>query len=139
VGQHEVTLLVSDSLEDSELNSCVITVTEPYETTVKMQPRTMNLKSRRSKLTGRMEFPGQAMPELDREQPMLLLLGKTEIEAQEQTLVYSEEDNAWYLKGTFDFAAVIESLTKGIEHEITLVARVKTGQWIYGINAVKAK
>ena len=139
VGEHVIDLVVSDGIADSEPNACVVTVIEPFETTARVMPGVINLKANRPKLNGRIEFTGTEMPVLDPNQPMLLLVGDAQIESQDQKLVYSEEDNAWYLRGTFDSAAVYENLTGFDEAEIILVSRFDSGQWLYGMDIVRIK
>ena len=139
VGEHVIDLIVNDGFEDSEPNSCVVTVIEPFETTAKMMPGIINLKSKRPSLRGRIEFAGETMPVLDPNEPMLLLIGDVMIEALEQKLVYSEENTMWYLTGSFESAVVTENLIGGTETEITLVSRFETGQWVYGRDVVRVK
>ncbi len=150
VGEHVIDLIVNDGIEDSEPDSCVVTVIEPVETTGRMLPGVINLKVNRDQINGRIEFAGEEMPVLDPNEPMLLLVSDAEIQAAEQKLVYCEEEIAWYLMGSFDSAAVIENLPLNTtakqsltvppaEAEITLVARFEAGQWVYGTDMVKVK
>jgi len=150
VGKHVIDLIVNDGIEDSEPDSCTITVIEPVEMTGRMLPGVINLKVNRDQINGRIEFAGKEMPVLDPNEPMLLLVGDAEIQAAEQKLVYCEEEIAWYLMGSFDSAAVIENLPLNTtakrsltvppaEAEITLVARFEAGQWVYGTDMVKVK
>ena len=139
VGEHVIDLIVSDRIADSEPDACTVTVIEPFETTARMLPGVINLKANRPELNGRIEFAGAEMPVLDPNQPMLLLVGDAQIESQDQKLLYSEEDNAWYLRGTFDSAPVLENLTGFEETEIILISRFDSGQWIYGTDIVKVK
>jgi len=139
IGRHVIDLIVSDGIEDSESNSCVITVIQPFETPARMLPATINVKSRRPYLIGRIEFPGEEMPVLAPDQLMLLLTDSSEVQAERQMLVYSEDPAAWYLMGFFDREMVTGNLIVGREAEITLVSRFDSGQWIYGINTVMVK
>lgn len=139
VGEHVVRLIVNDDIEDSEPNSCVVTVVEAMETTVRMLPRTINLTSKRQRVIGRIELAGEQEPALDPDQPMLMLVGQTQIEAKRQMLVYSEDDVMWYLVGFFDRAEVEGNLTASSEAEIMFVHRFESGQWVHGADAVRVQ
>jgi hypothetical protein len=139
VGEHVIDLVVNDGIEDSEPDSCVVTVVEPFETVARMLPGMINLKSQRPRLIGRIEFAGEQAPVLDPNEAMLLLVGVSEVEAGRQMLVYADEETAWYLVGFFDSAAVTENLTGGTQAEMTLVSRFESGQWVYGRDVVTVK
>lgn len=139
VGEHVISLIVNDGIEDSEPDSCVVTVIAAEETTGRVLPRSINLKSRRGRIIGQLEFAGAERPELDAGQKMLLLTELSQIEAVQQDLVYSDAASVWYLVAIFDAADVLDNLPVGDEVQITLVSRLESGPWVYGVDTVKVK
>jgi hypothetical protein len=139
VGEHTFHLVVSDGIDDSEPDTCTVTVVAARGTSAKMLPSAINTKSKRPRVLGRIEFAGPQQPKLDSDQAMLLLIDQVEVRALQQKLVYSEEDTAWYLFGMFDSAAVMSNLPAADQVEVTLVSCLNSGQWVYGMDAVKIK
>ena len=139
VGEHVIELIVNDGIEDSEPNGCVVTVIEAMETTAKMMPQMLNRKNNQPQVMGRIEFAGEDMPELDPNQPMLLVTGQVGIEDVRKRLVYSEEETAWYLVGFFDRAALIEAITEDGDMEMVFATKLISGQWVYGSDVVTVK
>lgn len=151
IGEHVIELIVNDGIDDSEPNSCVVTVIEAMETTAKIMPQMLNRKSTQPCVMGRIEFIGEDMPELDPNQPMLLVAGQVSIESQRQMLVYSDEETAWYLAGFFDRALLMEAIDNNplpasgysplAEGELTMMLATKliNGQWVYGRDIVTVK
>ncbi len=137
VGEHTITLIVNDGIEDSKPNSCIVTVIEAIEIPAKMLPQTINIDNNRGQISGRLVFEGQQEPEFVPNQPMLLVIGQSEIEAKSQTLIYSVQDAAWYLTGFFDTADVTGILPVDDKAQITLVSRLNGGRWIYGSDMIK--
>ena len=139
VGEHVIDLIVNDGIEDSEPNSCVVTVIEAMEIDAKMTPQSLNRNGKRPHVIGRLEFAGESMPVLDPNEPMVLLAGQVQIEDQRQMLTYSKKDSAWYLAGFFDNVALIEAITEDGVVEVTLAAKLLSGQWVYGRDVVTVK
>ncbi|MHC4386928.1 MAG: hypothetical protein ACYSUG_08070, partial [Planctomycetota bacterium] len=101
VGEHVIDLVVNDGVEDSEPDSCAVTVFETIEVEAELTPGVLNRDSGRPHVIGRLAFAGEAMPVLDPNEPMVLLAGQGQIEDQRQILDYSKKEDAWYLKGFF--------------------------------------
>ena len=139
VGEHLITLIVNDEIEDSAPDVCVVRVVEALETEARVLPRTLNIKRHRQHVIGYLKFDGRRRPELASDQPMLLLAGDANIEAMYQRLMYSRRERSWYLVGIFDSDAVIDSLPSGDEVTVTLICRFDWGQWVYGTDMVKVK
>jgi hypothetical protein len=153
VGEHVIDLVVNDGIEDSEPDSCVVMVIEAIETEAKLTPQVLNRDSGRPAVIGRIEFVGEAMPVLDPNEPMVLLAGQGQIEDQRRMLDYSKKEDAWYLMGFFDNAALMEAIDNiqnplppsgysplaGGELQVTIVAKLLTGQWVYGRDSVTVK
>ena len=139
MGEYEVTLIVNDGIDDSEADSCVVMVIGTIETEAKLTPQVLNRDSGRPAVMGRIEFSGEAMPVLDPNEPMVLLAGQGQIEDQRQMLDYSKKEEAWYLAGFFDNAAVMEAITEDGDVEVTIAAKLLTGQWVYGRDTVRVK
>jgi hypothetical protein len=139
VGEHVIDLIVNDGIEDSEPDSCVVTVIEAIETAALLTPQVLNRDSGRPHVIGRLAFAGEAMPVLDPNEPMVLLAGQGQIEDQRQILDYSKKEDAWYLKGFFDNAALMAAITEDGDVEVTIAAKLLTGQWMYGRDVVTVK
>jgi hypothetical protein len=139
VGEYVIDLIVNDGVEDSELDSCVITVIEAIEVTAELTPQVLNRDSGRPHVIGRLAFAGEVMPVLDPNEPMVLLAGQGQIEDQRQILDYSKKEDAWYLKGFFDNAALMAAITEDGDVEVTIAAKLITGQWVYGRDVVTVK
>ncbi|MHC5198558.1 MAG: hypothetical protein ACYSO1_00330, partial [Planctomycetota bacterium] len=139
VGEHVIDLIVNDGIEDSEPNSCVVTVIEAIEVEAKLTPGVLNRDSGRPHVIGRLAFAGEVMPVLDPNEPMLLMVGETLIEDQRQKLDYSKKEDVWYLMGFFDNLAVMEAIDEDGLVEVTIAAKLISGQWVYGADVVKVK
>ena len=139
IGEHVIDLVVNDGIEDSEPDSCVVTVIEAIETEAKLTPQVLNRDSGRPAVVGRIEFAGEVMPMLNPNEPMVLLAGQGQIEDQRQILDYSKKEDAWYLAGFFDNAALMEAITEDGVVEVTVAAKLLTGQWVYGRDSVTVK
>jgi hypothetical protein len=139
VGEHVIDLIVNDGIEDSEPDSCVVTVIEAIETAALLTPQVLNRDSGRPHVIGRLAFAGEAMPVLDPNEPMVLLAGHGQIEDQRQMLDYSKKEDVWYLMGFFDNLAVMEAIDEDGLVEVTIAAKLISGQWVYGADVVKVK
>ena len=139
VGEHVIDLIVNDGIEDSEADSCVVTVIGAIETVAELTPQVLNRDSGRPHVIGRIEFAGEEMPALDPNEPMLLLIGQAQIGDERQMLDYSKKEDAWYLAGFFDNAALMEAIAEDGDVEVTLVAKLLSGQWVFGTDVVTVK
>ncbi|MHC5173843.1 MAG: GLUG motif-containing protein [Planctomycetota bacterium] len=139
VGVHVIDLIVNDGTEDSQPDSCVVTVLEAIEVEAELTPGVLNRDSGRPHVIGRIEFAGEAMPVLDPNEPMVLLAGEAQLEDQRQILDYSKKEDTWYLAGFFDNAAVMEAIIEDGDIPITLAARLLSGQWMFGTDIVTVK
>jgi hypothetical protein len=134
-----IDLVVNDGIEDSEADFCVVTVVGAIETAAELTPQVLNRDSGRPHVIGRLAFAGEAIPVLDPNEPMLLMAGETLIEDQRQILDYSKKEDAWYLAGFFDNAALMAAITEDGDVEVTIAAKLITGQWVYGRDVVTVK
>ena len=154
VGEHVIDLIVNDGLEDSEPNSCVVTVIEAMEVEAKLTPRSLNRKSNRPHVVGRLELAGLSEAELDPDEPMVLMPG--DIAAERVTILPGKNGaDSITLMGFFDNAALMEAIAgmqtlnplppsgysplAGGELQVTIAAKLLTGQWVYGMDVVKVK
>ena len=147
VGEHVIDLIVNDGIEDSEPNSCVVTVVEALEVDAKLTPQSLNRKSHQPHVIGRLQLAGFSSAELDPNEPMVLMPGDI---AAERVKIPACNDGAESIKlmGFFDHAALMEAIDGELHRqaslegatrgsvEVTLAAKLHTGQWVYGRDVV---
>ncbi|MHC4554022.1 MAG: GLUG motif-containing protein [Planctomycetota bacterium] len=138
VGEYEVTLIVNDGIEDSEPNSCVVTVVEALEMDAKLTPQSLNRKSKRPHLVGRLELAGYSAADIDPTEPMVLMPG--DIAAERVTILPGKKKgDSITLVGFFDNASLMEAIIEDGDIQITLAAKLLTGQWMFGTDIVTVK
>ena len=138
VGENVIDLIVNDGIEDSEPNDVVITVIEAIETEAKLTPQSVNRKSKRPHVIGRLELTGQAEEYIDLTEPMVLMPG--DIAAERVTILPGKKKgDSITLVGFFDNAALMEAFTEDGDVEVTIAAKLLTGQWVHGRDSVKVK
>ena len=150
VGEHVFDLIVNDGLEDSEPNSCTVTVIEAMETEAKLTPQVLNRKSSQPYVIGRLELAGYSAIDIDPNEPMVLMPGDIAAERME-ILPGKNGAESTTLVGFFDHTAMMDAIDNnplvpsghsplaGGELEVTIAAKLLTGQWVYGTDVVKIK
>ena len=136
-GQHEVTLIVNDGLEDSEPNSCTVSVIEALQTGAKLTPQLLNRKSKRPHVIGRLKLTGFNPLDLDPNEPMILMPGKVEA-GRIESLPDNDKSDSFVLTGFFDNETFMNAIDGGTI-EGTIGVRLLTGQWVYGIDTLQVK
>jgi low density lipoprotein receptor-related protein 5/6 len=138
IGEHVIDLIVNDGTEDSEPNSCVVTVIEAVEMEAKLTPHRLNRKSNRPHVIGRLELPGLTVTDLAPNEMMVLMPGN--IEAERMDILGSKgKKDLITLIGFFDNAALIEAIIEDGDVEVIIAAKLISGQWVYGRDVVKVK
>ncbi|MHC5185339.1 MAG: GLUG motif-containing protein [Planctomycetota bacterium] len=138
VGEYEVTLVVNDGIEDSEPNACVVTVIEALEAEAKLMPQSLNRKSNRPHVIGRLELMGYDAADLDPDESMVLMPGNIAAERVE-ILPGKKKGDSIKLMGFFDHALVMEAIAEDGDVEVTLAAKLLSGQWMFGTDIVTVK
>lgn len=138
VGEYEVTLVVNDGYEDSEPNLCMVTVLKAIETEAKLIPKSLNRKSNRPYVIGKLTLMGFSENDIDPNEPMVLTPGNIEAERVE-ILPSKEGADSITLKGFFDNAMLMDAIEDNGDIEVTIVTRLLSGQWVYGTNTVMVK
>ena len=136
VGEHVIDLIVNDGTEDSEPNSCVVTVVEAIETKAKLTPQALNRKSNQPHVIGRLELAGIGEADVDPNEPMAMMPGDI---AAERVEVLPGKKGAITLKGFFGHRVLMEAITEDGDVEVTIAAKLLTGQWVYGVDVAKVK
>ncbi|MFQ5770193.1 MAG: right-handed parallel beta-helix repeat-containing protein [bacterium] len=137
-GKHIVELIVSDGIDDSEPDYCVVTVIEPIEVQLWVLPRVINRAGKMSKIMAWIHLSkGIIADQIDSNK--LLVLYPGQIEATKQfVLSYEINDNlrlavlAFFKKA--DLTRVV-SINGPVELQV--VGRLKTGQYFYGTDTIK--
>jgi hypothetical protein len=150
VGEHEITLVVNDGLENSEPNEVVVTVVGPVEVDVRVMPRDLNRKSRGRYVLAVMRL-GDGIGGDDIDESYGFVLWPGGIDA-----------TSWRVHGKgrhgrgrkekvfvmFDRARVIDAMegastgtgkgkgrARGVE--VSVVGRLVSGEYIYGADVVR--
>ncbi len=138
VGEHVITLIVNDGVEDSEPDWCVVTVVEAIEGDARVLPRVFNLKRHSDKIVGWLTLPdGVGADALDPDESMLLLPG--EIEPAWQRVLRA--GRGWHRRASvvafYDADLLRDELTANTMQEITLVVKLESGQFVYGTDSIR--
>lgn len=137
-GEYVIDLIVNDGIEDSEPNSCVITVIDALETEAKIFPHSLNWNSNRPYVIGRLKLISFSETDIDPNEPMVLMPGN--IEAKRVDILPSNDSaHSITLMGFFDNGALMNALEQDGVVEISIGVRLLTGQWVYGVDIVKVK
>ncbi len=137
-GEYEVTLIVNDGFQDSEPNLCMVTIYEAIETDAKITPQSLNRKSHRPHVIGRLELTGYSAADIDPNEPMVLMPGDI-VANRVEILPASGEAESLKLVGFFDNAALLEAIDQDGNVEVTVAVKLLSGQWAYGTDTVKVK
>jgi hypothetical protein len=120
----------------------------PIEAEAKLTPQVLNRKSKQPYVMGRLELAGISAAELDPNEPMVLMPGNIAAERVE-ILPGKQGTESITLVGFFDPAALMEAIdsnpsgltatspSQGRSFEVTLAAKLLTGQWVYGTDIVR--
>jgi len=139
VGQHTIQLVVNDGIEDSEPNTCLITVQWlPVETNLRIMPRTINRDSHQKWLLACISFPkGITKNMIDMSKPLLLNPGG--IEASRK-FVYTQ-----YVRGVprtnilafFDKNKLMNVVPGNGLTKLQITGELKTGRPFTGSDTVR--
>jgi hypothetical protein len=110
----------------------------PIEVEAKLTPRALNRKSNRPHVIGRLELTGFSAAELDPDEPMVLLPGDIAAE-QMKILPGKKGTGSITLVGLFNHAAMMNAITENGDVQVTLAAKLLTGQRVYGTDMVRIK
>ncbi|MHC4638807.1 MAG: right-handed parallel beta-helix repeat-containing protein [Planctomycetota bacterium] len=141
VGEHTVTLIVTDGYEDSEPNDVVITVTEPVETSLKLTPGVINRDtSGPQEITGRLDIN----PDVDTDLlnlNALLTIYPGEVPALEQRLMGRGRgmQSRSCIIASFDKQELLDAVNENGYAELTAVGQLITGQYIFASDIVLIK
>lgn len=136
VGEHVIELIVNDGIEDSEPNACIVTVIEALEAEAKLTPQALNRDTNRPHVIGRLELVGFSAGDLDPNEPMVLLPGGIEA-GRVDILPAGDGADSITLMGFFDNASFMESIEQDGDVDVTIAAKLLSGQWVYGMDTVK--
>ena len=110
----------------------------PIEAKAKITPQSLNRKSHRSHVIGRLELTGYSVEDIDPDEPMVLMPG--DIEAYRVDIQGSKKKGeSVSLQGYFDNEALMDIIEQDGDIEVTISVRLLTGQWAYGVDTVKVK
>jgi hypothetical protein len=148
VGEHEITLVVNDGLEDSEPNDVVVTVVGPVEVDVRVMPRVLNRKNRGRYVLAVMRLgDGIGGDDLDDSYGFVLWPGGID------ATFWRVHGKGRHGRGRkekvfvmFDRARLIDALegastgkgkgrARGVE--VSVVGRLVSGEYIYGADVIR--
>jgi hypothetical protein len=139
VGEHTISLTVSDFLDDSEPNDVNVIVIEPIRSHLLILPRAINLKSKMPRITAMMFLPeGITKEQVDSNYRLKLYVGMSEqgngIKAFYQR-IYQLKNHGVVRTAILAFFEKFDlSSYKPAGHNLELqaVGRLATGQYFYG-------
>ncbi len=134
VGVHEIALTVHDGIDESLPDSVTITVVAPIEAKANIMPNVVNRRQPSGFVVGWLDIDGYCRNEVDTQQMMTLLPGNTT--AFRQVPLGLPRSGHVRLLGFFDSAALLAESSDGMV-EISLVARLHSGQWVYGTDTIR--
>ena len=138
VGEHVITLIVNDGVEDSEPNWCVVTVVEAIEGDVRVLPRVFNLKRHSDRIIGWLTLPrGIGADDLDPYEAMILLPGDIEPAWQRVLRAGRGWNRRASVVALYDADLLRDELTANTMQEITLVVKLESGQFVYGTDKIR--
>ena len=138
VGKHEIGLIVSDGIENSEPNSVTITVVEANRTSVMILPRTMNIKSKRPYVIGILELPqGVLLEDVNLTQDLLLMPGG--LKPVRRFIIPSDlsMDRPICIIAFFEASSFYNAVGSLGQSQATLAVALKSGQVIYGTDTIR--
>ena len=138
VGEHVITLIVNDGIEDSEPDSCIVTVVEVLEGDARVLPRVFNQKRHSDKIIGWLSLPeGIGADALDPYESMRLLPG--DIEPMWQRILPAGRGRHPRAGIVAIYAADLlrDELTANTSQDITLVVKLESGQFVYGTDSIR--
>ncbi len=132
-GEHLVELVVSDGWDEA-WDSSIVSVVGPIETSVRMVPRALNLASQGRGVWAIMDLTeGIEDGSIDWEYGVVFEPGG--VEARYKRVLGSE--GKWRLYALCDRAKVIDALERAGNGEVTVVCRILSGRYLYGVDEVK--
>ena len=140
LGEHVIDLIVNDGMEDSEPNSCVVTVVEAMQAEARILPRFLNRTRHGRYVIGWLMLPeGVGVDDVNHDEPLLLLVGDTEIEAQRQFVLPGRRRHGGRASifAFFDAEALLEAVGENGNIEMMLATRLMSGQAVYGTDQVR--
>jgi hypothetical protein len=137
-GEYVIHLIVNDGIDDSEPDTCEVTVIKAIEAEAKLTPQSLNRKSNRPHVIGRLELDGISAADIDLNEPMVLMPGNIEAERVDISGP-KKKGESLTMTGFFDNAAFMEAVEQDGDVEVTIAAKLLTGQWVYGRDVVTVK
>jgi len=138
VGEHTIELILNDGVEDSEPNEVVITVIAPIEADVHIVPRVINRISRMKSVIVIVRLPDGISRRDVADEPFQLYAGDLDgepIEANWQRVIGVGENASVF--ALFDKDEVTAAVEQNGRVELTVVGRLKSGQYVYGTDTVR--
>jgi len=132
-GEHVIELVVDNGIEESEPNEIVVTVVEPIEADLWMISQVIKRDGRGQRVIAWLRLPdGIDKPQVDREQ--LFVLPPGGIQASNQFVI---QHYSAIIIALFDKAEVLETISDNGRVALTVVGKLKSGQYVYGKDTVK--
>jgi hypothetical protein len=133
VGDYVVELVVFDGW-DEDSDTLAVTVVGPIETRIRMFPRALNLASRGRGVWAIMDLPeGFDEGSVDWEYGVVLAPGGVKARLRR----VSGSEGKWRVYAMFERARVIDAFESAESGEVTIVCRVLSGRYLYGVDEVK--
>ena len=123
---------------------------QSYSGNSKFSPQLLKRESKRPAVIGRLELAGYNAVDIDPNEPMVLMPGDIAAERME-ILPGKNGAESTTLVGFFNHTAMMDAIDNnplvpsehsplaGGELEVTIAAKLLTGQWVYGTDVVKIK
>jgi hypothetical protein len=139
VGQHTISLIVNDGIEDSEPNEVVITVVGPVEANLCVMPKVLNSKIFMRAIMTTLRLPkGINKDQIDSNEPILLYPGQIEADWMWICRELDYKCRAWNttIFASFDKDELIDEIDSNGAVELAVVGQLKSGQYFYGTDKV---
>ena len=135
VGEHEITLIVNDGIEDSEPNSCVVTVEPAVEVSVKCTPKSLNCESNGRWIKAHFTMPAEyTSDDINTSIPCTLEpfgLASSNIKSS-----YNEQGKV-ILTVSFDRRDFCDMNPPGGLLQLTAVGRLNSGHYFYASDDIR--
>ncbi|MHC4266319.1 MAG: GLUG motif-containing protein [Planctomycetota bacterium] len=141
VGLHTFELVVSDGIDDSEPNTCDITIIAPLRTEAMIVPKTLNRKAKGPKqIRVFMNIPAGIQKEDIVDDSLLLHHTGSGflLQASNQIIVKSRKGTLRCLV-SFNRDDLLDAIDDNGQIVLNVLAQLKTGQYIYGTDTINIK
>jgi uncharacterized membrane protein len=132
VGEHEITLVVDDGIDESEPSYCTITVEGPLHAKLLCRPWFLNTQSRGGNIIAFVYMPAEILPEdIDANEPLIFMPGGVESTRQFVFQWRRHGQPCTWIIASFDKGDCMVHLLPRM-NDIKVIGSLNSGQCYYG-------